>query len=135
VWFAACYRHTRAAGDTAPYPGDAALALMQAIFICLWRLAAVNRELALLTLDRCKALGTSVSVAAAEARTVELNSCLDKGVASISKSCCAYMLVDWAAHAVRAILRGNHVTALCCSSVTCTTLLLYSIESSCIHSC
>ncbi len=127
MWYAACYRHTRAAGDTAPYPGDAALAHMKAIFICLCQLAAVNRELALLTLDRCKALSTSIDVAAAEARTVELNSCLDKSMASISKSCCAYMLVDWVAHAAEAILRGNHVTALCCSPVTCTTLSLYNL--------
>jgi len=68
---------------------------MQAMFICLWRVGDVNKELALLTLDRCKALGTSIDVAAAEQRTVVLNSCLDKGVASISKSCGAYMLVVW----------------------------------------
>jgi hypothetical protein len=46
VWYAACYGRTRATGDMAPYPGDAALALMQTIFICLWRLVDVHRELA-----------------------------------------------------------------------------------------
>ncbi len=95
MWHAACYGRTRAEGDTAPYTGDAALALMQAIFVSLWRLAEVNRELAL-----------HIDDAAAEQRTVDLNSCLDKGIASISKSRCAYMPINWVAHAVRAILKG-----------------------------
>ncbi|DBB07753.1 TPA: hypothetical protein ACH3X3_009171 [Trebouxia sp. C0006] len=55
-----CYRHTRAQGDTAPYPGGAALALMKAIFICLCQLAIMTRELALLTLNRCKARSSSI---------------------------------------------------------------------------
>ncbi len=95
MWYAACYRHTRAKGDTCPYPGGAALALLKAIFICLCQLAIMNMELALLTLDRCKAQRTSIDVAAAEARMVRLNSCLKKSMGSISKSCCVYKLVDW----------------------------------------
>ncbi len=100
MWYAACYGRTRATGDTAPYPGDAALALMQAILVLLWWLGDVNKTLALLTFNRCKALGTSVDVAAAEQRTAELSSCLKEGMASISESCGAYMLVEWMAHAV-----------------------------------
>ncbi len=105
MWHAACYGRTRAEGDTAPYTGDAALALMQAIFVSLWRLAEVNRELALHSY-RCRSVSTSIDDAAAEQRTVDLNSCLDKGIASISKSRCAYMPINWVAHAVRAILKG-----------------------------
>jgi len=108
VRYAARYGLTRAEGDTAAYPGDAALAVMQALFISLWRLAAVSKELALLTFERCKvhAMGTSVNVAAPDARSVELNNDLNKGMASISKSRCAYMLVVCVAHAVRAIFKG-----------------------------
>lgn len=101
MWYAAHYRHTRAKGDTAPYPGDAALALMQSLFICLCQLAVMNRELALLTLDRCKARSSPIYVAAAEARTVYLNSCLEKSMASISKSRCVYKLVDYVANQSR----------------------------------
>jgi len=97
VWYAACYRHTRAKGETGPYPRGAALALMKAIFICLCQLAIMTRELALLTLDRCKARRTSIDVAAAEARAVHLGSCLKKSMASISKSRCVSKLVDWVA--------------------------------------
>ncbi len=108
MWYAARYGRTRAEGDTAAYPGDVALAVMQALFISLWRLAAVSKELALLTFERCKAhaMGASVNVAAPDARSVELDSDLNKGMASISKSRCAYLLVNWVAHAVRAIFKG-----------------------------
>lgn len=95
MWYAACYRHTRAAEDTAPYPGDAALALMKAVFICLCQLTVVNSQLALLTVNRCKARSTSIDVAAAEALSVELNSCLEKSIASIRESHCVYKLGDW----------------------------------------
>ncbi len=94
VCYAACYGRTRAKGDRAPYPGDAALVLMQATFICLWWLGDVNQALVLLTSDCSKGLGTCFDVAAAEQRTVELNSWLQEGVASVSKSCGAYIFVD-----------------------------------------
>ena len=113
---------------------------MQAIFICLWWLGDVNKELALLIVDRCKALGTSTDVAAAEQRTVDLNSWLQEGVESISESCGAYILVEWMAHAVWATLRGNQVTTLCCPAITLHHFLAVQpvsscIGSSCIHMC
>lgn len=73
---------------------------MQALLVCLWWLGDVNKELALLTLNRCKALSTSIDVAAAEQRTAELNSCLKEGVASLGKSYGAYTFMKWLAHAV-----------------------------------
>ncbi len=133
VWYAACYGHTRAKGDRAPYPGDAALALMQAILICLWWLADVNKTLTLLTFNRSKALGTSIDVAAAEQTTAELNSRLKEGVASISKSCSADIVVEWMAHAVCTTLRGNHVTTLCCPAIACMTFLLYNLSAAALE--
>ncbi len=100
---------------------------MQAILICLWWLGDVNKTLALLTFNRRKALGTSIDVAATEQRIAELNSSLEEGVASISKSCSAYIFVEWMADAVWATLRGNHVTTLCRPAITCMTSLLYNL--------
>ena len=119
MWYAACYGRTRATADTAPYPGDAALAVMQALFVSLWRLAAGSKELALLTFERCKAhaMGTSVNVAAPDARSVELKNDLNKGMASISKSRCAYMLVVCVAHAARAIFKAI-MSQLCVTART-----------------
>ena len=93
-----------------------------------------EQTLALLTFDRCRALGTTINVPAADQRTFELYSCMNKDVTSIRKSCGAYMFVECMAHAVWATLRRNHVTILCCPAVTCTASLLYKLVSSCIGS-
>jgi len=139
VWYAACYRHTRAKGETGPYPRGAALALMKAIFICLCQLAIMTRELALLTLNRCKARSSSIDVAAAEARTVHLNSCLKKSMASISKSRCAYRLVDWVPKQSRQCCE-EIMSQLCVFHLSlarlcrCTTCK-HCIANSCIYLC
>ena len=109
MWYAACYGRTRAKGDTAPYPGDAALALMQAIFICLWRLGDVNRELAqaLDIFDHCHALGDRANAAKAKQSLDKVQSLLDTVKNAISKLCCASVLVAQLARVVRAILTRN----------------------------
>ena len=90
MWYAACYRHTRAQGDTAPYPGGAALALMKAIFICLCQLAIMTRELALLTLNRCKARSSSIDVSHA-VRTGLWTGCPSSRGNVVRKSCHSFV--------------------------------------------
>ncbi|KAL0056322.1 hypothetical protein WJX82_010026 [Trebouxia sp. C0006] len=75
----ACYGRTRATGDTAPYPGDAAFALMQTNFICLWRLGDVHRELAqtMDMLDHCHALRDKAIAAKAKESLNQVQSLMD----------------------------------------------------------
>ncbi len=117
VWYAACYGRTRATGDMAPYPGDAALALMQTIFICLWRLADVHRELAQATdmLTHFHALHRDRATAAKAKESLKpAQSLMDTIKNAISKPRCSSVLVAQlahvahVAHVVRAILKQNH---------------------------
>jgi len=113
VWYAACYGRTRATGDMAPYPGDAALALMQTIFICLWRLADVHRELAQATdmLTHFHALHRDRATAAKAKESLKpAQSLMDTIKNAISKPRCSSVLVAQlahvahVAHVVRAIM-------------------------------
>ncbi len=110
VWYAACYGRTRATGDTAPYPGDAALALMQTIFICLWRLGDVNRELAqaMDMLDHCHALRDKAIAAKAKESLKPVQSLMDTIKNAISKPRRASAPVAHVSHVVRATLNENH---------------------------
>ena len=113
VWYSACYGRTRATGDTAPYPGDAAFALMQTNFICLWRLGDVHRELAqtMDMLDHCHALRDKAIAAKAKESLNQVQSLMDTVKNAISTPRCSSMLVAQVvhvAHVVRADLKQTH---------------------------
>ena len=113
VWYSACYGRTRATGDTAPYPGDAAFALMQTNFICLWRLGDVHRELAqtMDMLDHCHTLRDKAIAAKAKESLNQVQSLMDTVKNAISKPRCSSMLVAQVvhvAHVVRADLKQTH---------------------------
>ncbi len=113
MWYAACYGRTRAIEDITPYPGDAALALMQTIFICLWRLGDVHRELAqtMDMLDHCHALREQAIAAKAKESLKQVQSLMDTIKNAISKPRCSSVLVAQVvhvAHVVRANLKQTH---------------------------
>jgi len=83
---------------------------MQTIFICLWRLGEVNRELAqsMDTLDHCYALRDRAIAAKAKQSLDKVQSLMSTIKNAISKPCCASVLVAQVARVVRAFLTESH---------------------------